>query len=51
MDNPWNEGDVRAFDLRQWPVEEAERQQEQLVQGGVPVDAVAPCIQGDGFLV
>ena len=51
MDNPWNEGDVRAFDLRQWPVEEAQRQREQLVQGGIPVDAVAPCIQGDGIFV
>lgn len=51
MDNPWNQEDLRAFNLRKWPVEEAERQQKRLVQGGLPVDIVAPCIQRDGIFV
>jgi hypothetical protein len=51
MANPWNELDGQGFSSRHWGLDEAERQQAQLTKGGVPVDAIAPCLQGDGVFV
>jgi len=51
MSITWSEQDLADFSFRNWSIDAANLQREQVRQGAKPVEAMGPCTAGDGLVV
>ena len=51
MSITWSEQDLADFSFRNWSIDAANLQREQVRQGANPVEAMGPCTAGDGLVV